>query len=85
MGQVKKINTKHQTYWFFNDIINIEEFDSNLLKIEKIWTKILVFTILDTLQLKKISDYENIYSANPLYLIIGEVIGHVKEKMGVNI
>ena len=85
MGQVKKINTKHQTYCFFNDIINIEEFDSNLLKIEKIWTKILVFTILDTLQLKKISDYENIYSANPLYLIIGEVIGHVKEKMGVNI
>ena len=85
MGQVKKINTKNQTYCFFNDIINIEEFDSNLLKIEKIWTKTLVFTILDTLQLKKISDYENIYISNPLYLIIGEVIGHVEEKMGVNI
>ena len=35
MGQVKEINIKKQTYYFFNDMINIEVFDSNLLKIEK--------------------------------------------------
>ena len=35
MGQVKKINIKNETYYFFNDIINIEEFDSNLPKIER--------------------------------------------------
>ena len=35
MGQVKKISIKNRTYYFFNDIINFEVFDSNLLKIEK--------------------------------------------------
>ena len=33
MGEVKQVNIKNQTYYFFNDIINIEEFDSNLPKI----------------------------------------------------
>ena len=35
MGQVKEINIKKKTYYFFNDMINIEVFGSNLLKIEK--------------------------------------------------
>ena len=26
---------KNRTYYFYNDIINIEDFDSNLLKIDK--------------------------------------------------
>ena len=34
MGRVKEINIKNRTYYFFNDIINIEEFDSNLIKID---------------------------------------------------
>ena len=35
MGKVKQIEIKNRTYYFYNDIINIEEFDSNLLKIDK--------------------------------------------------
>ena len=35
MGQVKEINIKNRTYYFFNDMINIEGFDPNLRKIEK--------------------------------------------------
>ena len=35
MGNIKQINIKNRTYHFLNDIINIEEFDSNLLKIDK--------------------------------------------------
>ena len=35
MGKVKQIEVKNQTYYFYNDIINIDEFDSNLLKIDK--------------------------------------------------
>ena len=34
MGRVKEISIKNRTYYFFNDIINIEEFDSNLIKID---------------------------------------------------
>ena len=32
--------------------------------------------------IKKIYHYENIQSVNPLYLIIGKVIGHIEEKNG---
>ena len=35
MGKVKQIQIKNRTYCFYNDIINIVEFDSNLLKIDK--------------------------------------------------
>ena len=53
MGKVK-IGIKNRTYYFYNDIINIDEFDSNLLKIDKKSYKELIFTKLDTLQLKKL-------------------------------
>ena len=35
MRNTKEINIKNRTYYFFNDMINIEDFDSNLLKIDK--------------------------------------------------
>ena len=35
MGKVKQIEIKNRTYYLYNDIINIEEFNSSLLKIEK--------------------------------------------------
>ena len=35
MGQVKEIYIKNQTYYFINDIINIKNFNSKLLKIDK--------------------------------------------------
>ena len=48
MGNRKEINIKNQMYYFFDDMINIEDFDSNLLKIDKSRTKILTFITLDT-------------------------------------
>ena len=39
---------------------------------------------MDTLQLKKIDDYENIRSVSPLYQMIGKVIGHIEENNGNN-
>ena len=44
-------------------------------------TKTLIFTTLDTSQLKK-GDYESIYSVNPLYLRINHASGYIKEKNG---
>ena len=35
MRIIKQINIKNRTYYFFNDMINIKNFDSSLLKIEK--------------------------------------------------
>ena len=54
MGLVKQIDTKNRTYYFYNDMVNIKEFDSNLLKSIKKRIKTLVFTTLDILQLKKL-------------------------------
>ena len=34
-GKSQKIEIKNRTYYFYKDIINIEEFDSNVLKIDK--------------------------------------------------
>ena len=47
-------------------------------------TKILAFTTLVTLQFSYIAidDYENIYSVNSLYMIIGKAVGHNKENNG---
>ena len=35
MGNIKEVKIKNQTYYFFNDMINITNCDPNLLKIDK--------------------------------------------------
>ena len=35
MGSIKDINIKNRTYYFYDDMINIKNFGSNLLKIDK--------------------------------------------------
>ena len=35
MGEIKQINIKNQTYYFYNDIIDLKNFDARLLKIDK--------------------------------------------------
>ena len=52
MESIKEINIKNRTYYFYNDIIDLKTFDSKNLKLDKKRTKILIFTILDMLQLK---------------------------------
>ena len=63
-------------------MINIEDSDSNLLKINKKLHKNIDIYISGYIRIKKIGDYENIYSVNPLYLIIGELDGYIEEKNG---
>ena len=70
MGVVKQINIKNRTYYFYNDMINIKKFDSNLLKIDKKSYKDIGIYNIGYITIKKIDDYENIYSVNPLYLIV---------------
>ena len=35
MGEVKQINIKNRSYYFYSDIIDLENFDARLLKIDK--------------------------------------------------
>ena len=54
MGTIKQIDIKNRTYYFYNDMIDIRNFDVRLLKIDKNDIKTLVFTILHILKLKKL-------------------------------
>ena len=61
-------------------MINIKTFDSNLLKINKKSYKDIGIYNIGFITIKKIDDYENIYSVNPLYLIIYHSSGYIEEK-----
>ena len=72
MGNIKEINIKNRTCHFFNDMINIKDFDPNLLKIDKkSYKKIGTYQIAYIIA--KDSDYVKINSVNRLYLIISEI------------
>ena len=82
MGKVKQIEIKKRTYYFYNEILNIEEFNSGFLKIDKKSYKDIDIYYIGYILMKKIGDYENIYSVNPSYLTIGKIDGHIKENNG---
>ena len=67
MREVKQINIKNRTYYFYNDIIGIKKFDAKLLKIDKKSYKDIGIYNTGYITFKKIDDCENIYSVNPLY------------------
>ena len=80
MGKVKQIGIKNRIYYFYNDIINIEEFNSSLLKVDKKSYKDIDIYYIGHITIKKIGDCENIYSVNLMYLMIGEVVGHIESE-----
>ena len=63
-------------------MINIKDFDSNLLKIDKQSHKNIDIYYIGYITIKKIDDYENIHIVNPLYLIVGKIDGFIEEKNG---
>ena len=82
MRNIKEISIKNRTYYFFHEIINIKDFDSSLLKIDKKSYKGCGIYNIGYITIKRIDDYKNIHSVNPLYLMIGKVIGHIEQKNG---
>ena len=48
-NKVKHISIKNHTYYFFDDIINIKNFDSNNIKIDEELQKMFLFMTLDML------------------------------------
>ena len=88
MGTGKQINVKNRTYYFYNDMTDIKIFDSDLLKIDtKSYKDVGVYNI-GYITIKKIDDYESIYSVNPLYLTINHASRYIEcnsvEEKGVN-
>ena len=80
MEIVKQIDIKNRTYYFYNDMVDLKKFDSNLLKIDKKSYKDIAICNIGYITIKKIDDYENIYSVNPLYLIIDQASRYIEGK-----
>ena len=81
MGNINEINIKNRTYYFFDDMINIKDFNPDLLNKDKRSYKSIDIYYIGYITMKY-SKYVNIHSVNPLYLIIDEIDGSMKEKNG---
>ena len=73
------MNIKNRTYYFYNDLINIKDFDPKLLKLDrKSFKKIAIYHIG---YVTKKPEYK-ISSVNSLYLLVDKINGFIEEKEG---
>ena len=79
MVTTKQLNIKNRTYYFYDDLINLKDFDPNLLKLDKKLS--MDISIYYIGYVAKNPEY-NINSVNPLYLLISELDGFIEEKEG---
>ena len=63
-------------------MINLKNFDTNLLKIDKRYYKGINIYYIGYITIKKLGDCENIHSVTPFYLIINHGNGYIEEKNG---
>ena len=84
MGDVKQINIKNRTCYFYNNMINLKKFEPNLFKIDRKSCKNIDIYNIDYITIKKIDDCENIYSVNPLYLLVNHETDILWKKMEIN-
>ena len=78
MESLKQIMIKNRTYYFYN-IIDIETFDSNMLKLDKKSYKNLDIYNIGYVTIKKIGYGYDVNSVNPLYLRIDNASGYIEE------
>ena len=84
MGKTKQIKIKNRTCYFYLGVIDLENFDERLLKIDKKSNKNISIYNIGFITKKKIDDRNNINSVNPLYINIIHSNGYIEEK-GMNI
>ena len=82
MRKLKELSINNPTYYFYNDIINLKDFDSNLLKIDKKQYKEIDIYYIGYITIKKIGNCKNNDSVNPLHLMIHSATGEFKERDG---
>ena len=79
MGTTKEINIKNQTYYFYNDIIDLDQFDESKIKADKKDFNDIDIYYLGYEHKKKISACNVINSVNPLDLRITNINGQFKK------
>ena len=79
METIKQINIKNRTYCFYNDIINLDEFDESKIKVDKNDFNDIDIYYLCYEHKKKISECNVINSVNPFYLRIVDMKGQFEK------
>ena len=79
MGTTKEINIKNRTYYFYNDIINLDEFGESKIKVDKKAFNDIDIYYLGYMHKKKISECNVINSVNLLYLRIININGQFEK------
>ena len=79
MEDVRQIKIKNRSYYLYNDMINLKDFESGLLKIDKKQYKGFNIYYIGYIKIKKIDDCESIYSINPLYLQVNHANGYIED------
>ena len=82
MGETKQINIKNRSYYLYSNLIDLKDFDAKSLKIDKKSYKNIDIYYIGYITIKKIGDYESIYSVNPFYLRINHASGCIDKKCG---
>ena len=85
MGKIKQIIIKNRTYYFCNDIINLDEFDGSKIKVDKKNFNDTNIYYLGYEYKKKNTECNEINSVNPLYLRIIDMKGQFKKGKGDNV
>ena len=79
MESIKQININNQTYYFYNNIINLDEFHGSKIKGDKKDFRDIDIYYLGYEHKKKISECNVINSVNLLYLRIINMNGQFKK------
>ena len=79
MGTVKQINIENRTYYFYNDIIDLENFKSNQLNIDKKSYKNSDIYNIGYITIKKIDGFENINSVNTCIYVLPMQVDTLKK------
>ena len=85
MGELKQINIKYQTYYFYNDIIDFDQCHGSKIKVDKKDFNGIDIYCLGYEYKKKITGCNIIKSVNPLYLRIADIKGQFKKGKDDNV
>ena len=84
MEELRQMNIKNHSYYFYNDIIDFDEFDESKIKIDKKDFNDINIYYLGYEYKKKITECNVINSVNPIYLRIRDITGQFKKNKDGN-
>ena len=82
MGEIKQINVKDRTYYFYNDIVNLDQFVGSKIKVDRKNFNDIDIYYHGYEYKKKITECNEINIVNPLYLRIKDMKGQLNKGKG---